>query len=179
MKKLFRELLAGGYETAPLDTQYKIKNRVLYFQSSSSRKDWFLNFFALPVDGRPAGFELAWRASKNEIACEVLKKGGIDLAVGYSRGGPLSVYAAELFGVPFVTFGSPRVGRHASRGERVAGPRDIVTLAPPFYRHAGKRVKIGKARRGNIKPWEWISGHGPAEYLQRLEGVEYVSPDRQ
>lgn len=171
----FREVLRGGYVTGPLDTQYKIVNRdglrVLYFQSSSSRTDWLLNFFCPPVDGRPAGFQLAWLETLTLLVDAVKDSGGIDLAVGYSRGGPFAVYSAQHFGVPFITFGSPRPGRHCSTGKRVAGPRDIVTWIPPFYRQAGERVKLGKASRGKIPLWEWLSGHGPAEYLQRLEGL--------
>lgn len=167
----FREVLRGGYVTGPLDTQWKVVGRVLYFQSSSSRTDWLLNFFFPPVDGRPAGFQLAWLETLPHLVDAVEANGGIDLSVGYSRGGPFAVYSAKHFGVPFITFGSPRPGRHCSTGKRVAGPRDIVTWIPPFYRQAGERVKLGKAARGKIPLWEWLSGHGPAEYLQRLEGL--------
>lgn len=171
----FREVLRGGYITGPLDTQWKIVNRdglrILYFQASSSRLDWVQNFFFPPVDGRPAGFQVAWQKNLIDLVMAVKENGGIDLCVGCSRGGPFAVYSAQHFGVPFITFGSPRPGRHCSTGKRVAGPRDIVTWLPPFYRQAGERVKIGKATRGKIPLWEWLSGHGPAEYQQRLEGL--------
>lgn len=161
----FREVLRGGYVTGPLDTQWKVVGRVLYFQDSKGALDWAMNLLAFPMDGRPAGFQAAWLAVRDKINADV------DLCVGYSRGGPFAVYAAEHFGVPFITFGCPRVGRTTATGFRCAGPRDIVTVLPPFYRHAGNRVILGSAKRGNIGLIEWLSGHGPSEYMQRLEDV--------
>ena len=169
MKELFKIILKNNYQTAALDTQFKIENRVLIFQDSKSSIDWYLNFLFIPLHGRPAGFELAWLAALPEIKRAVEEAGGIDSTGGYSRGGPFAVYAAEYFGVPFTTFASPCVGRTTAKGVRYAGWRDIVTLGPPGYKHAGRLIKVKEPKNSKEKFGVWLSGHGPEVYLQGVE----------
>lgn len=187
----FNVCTAGHWITAGLNVQYKVVDRILYFQCSHGEEDWKHNFqFAVDVykDGyipfrAHRGFVKMWQSIRHEI--EHLD---FDTIVGYSQGSALALFAHENFlhrkgYEPMTyTFGMPRVvwmpkkilETRFTKLVRVCNPNDIVTHVPPAiigYRHVGVKLLLeGKATKSkDVKLLKWLSGHTPEEYRQRLE----------
>lgn len=175
---LFNQALKGPWETIGDDLQFKVEDRVLFFQCSDSESDWKYNldFPAEPyrdcgwfVHG---GFKDIWKSGEDAIL-PILLSGEIDLVTGFSHGGPAAILAHEAFWwhnqehIPTITFGCPPVtwGKAPSRWERTTNYQvrgDIVTYLPPWYSLPGERVLIGPPR------FPWITGHMPAAYRRYL-----------
>lgn len=187
----FREVTRGPWITAGKDVQYKVVDRVLYFECSDGKSDWRYNLaFGDTVydDGEfraHRGFKMLWKSIKKEI--EALD---FDSIVGYSQGAALALFAHENFlhrkgyePISFV-FGCPRVlyrpsGNVLSRFSqfyRFENPGDVVTKVPPAilgYRHVGQRFVLERnvKRPKGCNIFRWLSGHSPEMYERRLEGI--------
>lgn len=135
------------------------------------------------------GFVRVWKAMRDEVeqkVAEILNTAQLKkiTAVGYSHGGALAVLATEdmayLYGdryeVTGYGFGGPRVlwGRVPDSVKKrlecftlIRNTPDIVTHVPPAlfgYKHAGKKVKVGKL--GKYGPF---SAHKHQSYITELE----------
>lgn len=186
----FATVTGGGWTTIGKDVQVKIVGKTLYIQASNGRSDWIHNFrfFKRIYKGGEVsylahdGFVELWLSIKSYI--ETLE---FDEIVGYSQGAAIAIFVHDNYlhrkGVQPVTtlFGSPRVfalligakRKRFSSVMRVENPRDIVTMSPFVsmgYTHVGRRV-ILKGKHNRLKGqklYEYLSGHSPEEYYQRL-----------
>lgn len=191
LSNYFREVTRGPWITAGKNVQYKVIDRVLYFECSDGKSDWRYNLaFGETVydDGEfraHRGFKMLWKSVKKEI--EALD---FDTIVGYSQGAALALFAHENFlhrkgyePISFV-FGCPRVLYRPSKKilarfsqfYRFENPGDMVTMVPPSiigYKHAGKEtvLKQEATRPKGCNLFRWASGHSPEEYRQRLSGA--------
>jgi len=171
--------------------EYKVVNRVLYFQCSRGAEDWQSNFDIPVVLYKDMlikfyvhrGFASMWKQARDIIA-----KLDFDIIIGYSQGAIFACLAYEdtLYHKhvkrPCITFGSPRflwMPVKAIRDRfrdilRLKNPGDLVAIQPPTalgYRHIGDGFDLCDIA---IKPkqegWlSWSSGHSPSRYRQNLE----------
>jgi len=194
--ELFDAVNLGPWTTIGLDVQIKLVGKTLFIQGSVSRSDWIQNFKFWKRNYRDVykcsdvcfkahtGFAEMWMSIKAEI-----EKLDFDTIVGYSQGAAIAGFVHENYLHRFgfqpmtYTFGMPRIlfkpskelkSRFASL-IRIKNPHDIVTMVPTAilgYRHIGvKRVLSASAKKPAGYPiLEWMSGHCPEEYRQRLEG---------
>lgn len=173
--------------------QYKVINRVLYFQCSSGDEDWRSNFDfpAIPYKNMEnvfyvhRGFLAMWKEARDIIATL-----DFDVIIGYSQGAVFASLAYEdtLFTkhvkCPCITFGSPRFLFMPSKHTkdifkdvlRVKNPTDLVTHVPFVlmgFQHIGCKIVLeNKAKKPNYEKWYiWASGHSQSRYLQNLEEV--------
>jgi len=189
LKELFTNCLEGPWKIAGIDTQYKIFNKVLYFQCSNSLMDWKRNFDfpAIPYKDQPIkwcahkGFVWAWKLARQEILSDI-ENNPINMIVGYSHGAALAVLAHEDLwfnnkSIITYTFGGPRVvwmpnKKILSRWNgltRIKLNGDIVTNLPPWllgYKHVGIEMKLGN--KHFIPKAKY---HEPEQYLNALEGI--------
>jgi hypothetical protein len=189
----FREVTRGPWRTYGRDVQFKVVDRVLYFECSDGKSDWRYNLaFGERVYDKSdvkfkahRGFKALWLSIKDEI-----EKLDFYMIVGYSQGAAIAAFAHEnyfhRFGREPVTyaFGCPRtifapskeLRKRFTQFYRVSNPRDIVTHVPPAlfgFRHVGTEIKLkGRARRPKgCNIFRWLSGHAPEMYNLRLEGL--------
>lgn len=197
--KIFREFLSGGWTEGLLDTQWKVNDGVLYFQQTSSVLDWVLNFLAAPMKSRMpykgmpiiykvhVGFFVAYKINSEEI-----QKLDFERVAGYSRGGPLAMYAHEdrefrtgkklengfAFGCPRgVCKTVPEIRMRWSNFTRYTNPGDIVAGLPfecMGYEHVGREIVLGGniSRPKDVGRLAWATHHTAEEYLQRLEQLK-------
>jgi len=191
MLEKFNIVTGGDWITGGFDVQYKIVDRILYFQCTHGNDDWKENFKA-GHDVYPCsdirfkahdGFSELWLSVKEEI-----EKLDFDAIVGYSQGAALAGFAHENYfhrkgRQPITwTFGCPRfLYKPSSMLEarftnfiRYGNLGDIVTMVPPSfmgYRHVGPgKLLCHKVERPkNVPILEWLSGHSPAQYRLELE----------
>lgn len=189
----FNECNSDGWTTAGLDVQYKVVGDTLFFQPSHGSSDWRYNFKAarsvydnsdIPFVGH-RGFNELWYSVRRDIEKLSFRK-----ICGYSQGGALAVLAHENYyhrfgSEPDVTwtFGCPpsifeptlELEMRFSNVINWHNPRDIVYYAPMIlgYKHVGQcRTLHGNVKRpDDCGLIEWISGHSPDEYRQRLEAM--------
>jgi len=186
--------LNADYKTELVtDTQYclELKKGILTidFQGSVSFEDWIHNFSFFKRwhhgDLVHSGFLKKWLAVRQFIYDFINKnKHEIDYVItrGHSQGGAIALLAYldlkrinRLFRPKCITFGAPRVFsvfQKKSEFEKVAQietRRDIVCRVPlwlMFFKHCGRRVKIGP------KSWiDWIpsaNAHRPETYLEYM-----------
>ena len=191
LQEYFKAVTHGKWITGGLNIQYRLENRVLYFQASNEESDWALNFDfpAVPYKHMKEkflvhrGFLKAWKSVRDEIALL-----DFDTIVGYSMGGAMATLAHEDFRyrkgyqLKTIVFGCPKVlflpSRHArsrfTEIERFANREDIVSKLPPFFTHVGKfgRMNEVKLKRPEGFPLlAWLSGHTPQMYRMRLEDI--------
>lgn len=187
----FIECTRGGWITAGKDVQYKVVDRVLYFQCSSGKSDWKQNFrFAESVYSggdieirAHRGFKELWLSVKDVI--ETLE---FDSIVGYSQGAALAGFAHENYFhrkgfEPCMThaFGCPRFLFKPSKElkarfiwfVRINNPTDLVTKVPLWimgYKHVGMNVVLKDVANKPEKEslLSWLSGHSPSRYKQNL-----------
>jgi len=187
----FNECSSGGWTTAGLDVQFKVKNRVLYFQCSHGKSDWRYNFkFAQSVYSKSdikfkmhKGFKNLWLSVK-----PIIEKLEFDEIIGYSQGAALAIAAHENFchrkgyEPKTITFGNPASIFMPSRKLRnrftnvlnVTNPHDIVYYSTLIlgYRHVGKKKvlkEVTMPRAKSFKEWlENLSGHSPYRYRKAL-----------
>jgi hypothetical protein len=186
----FQTVTGDGWTTSGMDVQFKVVDRVLYFQCTHGVNDWRENFKAgkdvYPCSDIPFkahdGFSELWLSVKEEI-----EKLEFDFICGYSQGSALAVFAHENYfhrkGVQPLTwaFGCPRVlYKPSSMLEarftnfiRISNRFDIVTMVPLAimgYRHIGNEriLKSPVSRPSNVNLLEWLSNHSPSMYKLRL-----------
>ena len=202
---LFQMCLDAKYIHTAEDGDYAIilEGNTLYllFEWSDDKRDW-KNNFNFPVKPYKhmdhtwlchGGFFKVWSAMRDEVeamVAEILKDHpqikNID-CVGYSHGGPLSVFATEdmeyLYGKDYEVsgygFGAPRVlwgivpkavKHRLRRFTTIRNVPDIVTHVPPIlfgFRNAGTLLKIGKAGKYNL-----IKAHYSESYITELNATE-------
>lgn len=191
LKELFQECIGDGWTTAGKDVQYKVVDRVLYFQCSNGKSDWRYNFKAwgdvykssdIEFIGHK-GFNELWESVRHEI--EAL---AFDKIVGYSQGGALAVRAHEnylhrfgwqpmtyVFGCPPSIYApSPELRKRFTHVVNIHNANDIVHAAPQVlgYSHIGidHRLSLkGVKRAGDWTLLQWLSGHTPDQYIQALD----------
>lgn len=187
----FNECSSGGWTTAGLDVQFKLKNRVLYFQCTNGKSDWRNNFdIAKKVYTKSdikfiahRGFTRMWLSVK-----DIIEKLDFDIIIGYSEGADFAIYAHENFyhrkgyEPKTITFGNPASILFPSRKLRnrftnvlnVTNPHDIVYYSTLIlgYRHVGKKKvlkEVTMPRAKSFKEWlENLSGHSPYRYRKAL-----------
>lgn len=182
----------SNWITGGCSVQWRVIDKVLYFQQSNGTEDWKSNFNFRAIEYRDGldivrvhnGFLTEWLSVKEAVEkCEFTK------IVGYSLGAAIATLCAKSFynrtgeSIDVITFGNPRVYYKPeyrvfmafNKAIRYENPRDIVANVPfPWmgFDHVSHRyVLTTKAKRGNTPIGEWLSGHSPAEYTQRLEGL--------
>jgi hypothetical protein len=189
--QLFEKTVHGPWTTGELDVQYRVENGVLYLQPSKSRVDWALNFLFSTVPYKRmeteyevhAGFFLAYKAN-----AEAIQALDFDTIAGFSLGAAIAVHAHEdrlfrtgkqpethLFGCPCAIGRAPKlVMPRWSNVTRYETPFDIVAWALRLvgYRHVGRLVRLGGTARRDTGLLEWITGHTPSEYRQRIKQLE-------
>jgi len=181
----------GDWITAGKDVQYKVIDRVLYFQCTHGISDWKQNFKAgqdvyccsdIPFKAHE-GFTELWLSVREKI--EKLDFGYI---VGYSEGAALAVFAHENYlhrkGCEPMTwaFGCPRVlyepskelKKRFSNFVRVSNIGDIVTMVPLFimgYRHIGvnRILNHGVSKPKGVSWILWLTHHCPEYYQEELK----------
>lgn len=174
--ELFNTCCTGtGYTQTAKRVDWKIVDGIMFFRQSVEREDWIRNFLAaIPIVVWLNGFEIvplgAWLTF-----LEVRKIAGARVTgyVGYSQGGWPAVYASRLYNRPAIVFGCPRSTLWPGKYRDVTAyknPGDIVTKLPPWAKQAGDvLVLVRSAERPIDVPLsEWITGHSPDEYRQRL-----------
>lgn len=174
--KLFNTCCTGtGYTQTARRVDWKIVDGIMFFRQSVEREDWIRNLLAaIPIVVWLKGFEIvplgAWLTF-----LDVRKIAGSRVTgyVGYSQGGWPAVYASRLYGRPAIVFGCPRSTLFPWRYKEVTAyknPCDVVTTLPPWAKEAGEVITLeGNAERPDDCPLaEWITGHSPDEYRQRL-----------
>lgn len=194
LKDLFIECTGNGWTTAGLDVQFKVVNRVLFFQCSNGKSDWRYNFRAYGDVYKSSdvefighkGFNELWESVRKDI--EALD---FDYIVGYSQGGALAVRAHEnyfhRFGFqPLQTwvFGCPpsiyapteELKRRFTKVVNIHNFNDIVHAAPALigYDHVGVNRTLslrGIKRAGDWTLLQWLSGHTPDQYIQALSRI--------
>jgi hypothetical protein len=185
---VFKSTIAGPWETAGADVQFRIDGCSIYFQGSVSGEDWKTNFnFPVkPYRDMPApwlahgGFVKAWKSARETIMPRIKDFRSVYI-FGYSLGGAMAQLCHEdiAFNYPGMTtysytFGSPRVFYLPPRAirERLYGHirfhnvGDIVPHMPPAimgYRHAGADVSVGSLGHFlktifPIKAWDQLPG---------------------
>ncbi len=183
----FNNVTHGKWITAVRNIQYRLENRVLYFQASAEESDWAFNFDfpAVPYKDMKEkflvhrGFLKAWKSVRDEIALL-----DFDTIVGFSMGGAMATFAHEDFRYrkgyqpKTIVFGCPRVlflpSNHVlsrfSEIERFANKEDIVTKMPPFFTHVGidRTLTMSVKRPEGYPLMPWLSGHSPQMYRMRL-----------
>ena len=171
----------------------------LFFQCSKSWSDWMFNFDfpAQPYKDTKKvwfvhqGFLHLWKSVQDQVM------GKIDMSiplviVGYSEGSALGLFAHEdyqfrsghdpeqtvLFGCPRTIWMSRWVRRERfAHVHRVSGPHDMVTHVPFAlwgFRHCGIEQRLTHTlapRPRRVPLFQWLSGHCPQEYEQRLAGL--------
>ena len=176
LAELFDKVTSGDWLDAGGGVQYRIDDDVLFLKCSDSLEDWKKNLTFWPAFYNGAivhkGFKKAYTQAK-----PVLDRLVFHSAVGYSFGGAvLTLLAKDKPYLPVITFGAPRVfltPTKQRRHLRVRNYGDIITKLPPFYRHTGDEyITQGEAvRPDDVSEIEWITGHHPDEYRQRLKGA--------
>lgn len=196
---VFKEFLKGGWTTGLLDTQWKVVDGTLYFQQTASKLDWFLNFLFAPMKSRlpykdmpeeykvHAGFFLAYKVNAEEIQKLDFKR-----VAGYSRGGPLAMFALEdyefrhgnilesgyVFGCPrFLKKSSAAIAERWAKIKCFKNPGDMVAKLPftkMGFQDVGEQIVLsGKASRPTgVSRLFWWTHHSDAEYIQRLGAYE-------
>jgi hypothetical protein len=187
----FNICTGGDWITGGFDVQYKVVDRVLYFQCSHGAHDWKENF-KIGHDVYPCtdicfkahdGFSELWLSVKEEI-----EKLDFDTVVGYSQGAALAGFAHEnyfhrkgiqptawVFGCPrFIYKPSPELELRFTNFIRYSNLGDFVTMLPPAilgYKHVGqyKLLKHMVKKPKNVKLLDWISGYSAAQYRLELE----------
>ncbi len=199
---LFRRCLAAKYIHTTGDGDYCVETegRTLYllFEWSDGRIDWKnnLDFPATPYKNQARGerwychrgFLRAWKGIRDEVtdsvASELLRHPATReiVAVGYSHGAALSLFATEDlvyhfgelrvrgygFGCPRVVFGRlpETVAKRFCTFTVIRNVPDLVTHVPPAlfgFRHVGRITEIGKGN--GYRP---IDAHTPEAYIRSL-----------
>lgn len=187
----FNECNTGPWITGGLDVQYKVVDRVLYFQCTHSKLDWFFNFLFIEDVYKNSdiqfrthrGFKDLWLSVMDDI-----EKLDFNIIVGYSQGAALAGFAHEnyfhrnkvepnsiVFGCPlFLYKPNDELLQRFTKFSRFNNPKDIVSLNPPKYfgySAPGTNTILpgGKLKRpSSIGFFEWLSHHTPTEYRERL-----------
>lgn len=205
LKDLFKKCLNAEYIHTAEDGDYaiEIEGDTLYllFEWSDGKEDW-KNNFDFPVKPYSqmndtwlchGGFFKVWGAMRDEVEAKVAEilKSAPDIknivCVGYSHGGPLSVFATEdmeyLYGKDYEVsgygFGAPRVlwgiipnavKYRLRRFVTIRNIPDIVTHVPPKllgFRDAGVVLEVGE--KGKYTP---IKAHFPESYITELNDMK-------
>jgi len=187
----FLTVTGDGWTTEGLDVQYKVIDRVLYFQCTHGKSDWIQNFKAgvdvyhcsdIPFKAHE-GFTELWLSVREEI-----EKLDFDYIVGYSEGAALAVFAHENHlhrkGIEPITwaFGCPRVlykpskelKNRFSNFVRISNFGDIVTMVPLFimgYHHIGisKILNHAVSKPKGVSLILWLTHHCPEYYKEELK----------
>ena len=204
LKSLFEMCLKAKYVHAAEGGDYAItlQGDTLYllFEWSDGKEDWKnnFNFPAKPYKQMDStwlchgGFLKVWRAMRDEVeamVAEILKDHRVKniVCVGYSHGGPLSVFATEdmeyLYGKDYEVsgygFGAPRVlwgivpkavKHRLRRFTTIRNIPDLVTHVPPKvlgFRNAGTLLKVGKI--GKYTP---IKAHYADAYITEIDATK-------
>ena len=193
LSELFDEVNCGNWITAGEDVQYKVVNRVLYFQCSHGARDWLYNFdiaeSVYPCSDVPfvmhGGFNLLWQSIRHDI-----EKLDFDTIVGYSQGAALAIMAHEnfyhrkgyeplafTFGCPASIFlPSKQLRKRFTKVVNIINPRDIVYYSTLIfgYRHVGATQKLEKVKIKTSSFRQWlreITHHTPERYKLALKGL--------
>lgn len=174
----------------------------IFFEKSDGLRDWInnLSFCVQPYGEMEhpwrchGGFLRAFKGLRSVIndALSDEKIRSVTL-VGYSHGAALALLAHEYitfnypslrdtlhsfgFGCPRVLYGTipPCVRERWSGFLRVSHRGDLITHLPPAilgFRHAGKRLRVGKPT------FSGIDAHRPQSYLRALKKLSEKSPSR-
>ena len=123
-----------AYEDLPnTGTYYDPKTRTMYVRGSQTRRDWYDDFFRVPVWGESHDIEMYDNASK---AYDKLISEGkpVDRVVGHSLGGSVALQLQKDRDIPLSrTFGAPVVDfdpgvTHKVLAERYRHPLDPVSV---------------------------------------------------
>lgn len=193
LAELFDEVSGGNWITAGEGVQYKLVNRVLYFQCSNGAKDWLYNFdiaqSVYPCSDVPfmmhEGFNLLWQSIRH-----IIEGLDFDTIVGYSQGAAIAIMAHEnyfhrlgcepltyTFGCPGSMFmPSKQLQKRFTKVANIINPRDIVYYSTLIfgYRHVGITQKLEKVK---IKTSSFrqllreITHHSPERYKLALKGL--------
>lgn len=190
LREHFATVVGRCWTTIGKDVQIKLVGKTLYIQASNGKSDWIhnLRFFKRIYKGGKVsylahdGFVELWLSIKEYV--ETLDFSEI---VGYSQGAAIALFVHDNYvhrkGVQPTTilFGCPRVfafligskRNRFSKVLRIENPFDVVTKSPFVsmgYTHVGSRVILkGRHKRlAGQKLYEYLSGHSPEEYYQRL-----------
>ena len=196
MIKLFNLTQSGPWQTAGIDTDYKIvlDGECLYlvFEGSAEPSDWKANFDFFPKPVKPyknmaktwyahGGFVKRWKAAEDQITSEVLSAIGDRqlVIVGYSHGAGLAALAHEWFEFyghePLgYGFGGPRVLWISGKMIRnrmwyfkaICNRGDIVTHLPFFIFGYMHNRKLKIGKQRLIG----IDAHRPKSYKDSLKG---------
>lgn len=165
----FNSCQHGPWITSGDDVQYKIEYGIdtkVYFQCTSSRKDWIdnLDFFITPYRGckwlAHRGFVRKYKSVSDEIMSAVEGCKSV-VFIGYSQGAALALLAHEDYLYRFhkqartICYACPRVVSWLSRGifDRFSGLeiinhcRDLVGHVPPVlfgFRHVVRPTVFGE-----------------------------------
>ena len=178
----FNNCTSGGYKNTDNYLSWKIENDIMYFQCSRQKEDWLRNFDIIfrktILNWSPIilteGFDEAF-----EEVLSLLKLFDVDGFVGYSHGAVIASLCSAVTDKPAIVFGCPNymlfpsamTKRQFSKVTSYENVEDIVTKIPPVYTRCGTIIKM---KTPVIKPVdvslvEWLSGHSPKMYRQRLE----------
>lgn len=186
----FNGCTKGLFNESKGKLSWKVEEDEIFFQPSKGLEDWMKNMLVFPVPifwGGVFIFIPLGVALDLPVLAKVLKGcAGISHANGYSRGGWEAVLTALKLCIPCTTFGCPGVFWRPSRKVQAfldanvthyENPTDIVCTVPIGYSHSVNRIKLGG---GVFSPpvdsmdelLSLNSGHSPAEYRFRLQGVD-------
>lgn len=197
-KQLFQSACKGPWKTIDIERDIEIKHTTvdgelhIYFQGSTSRRDWVINFSFFPplcdyrLKGKRVlshrGFAKSMGRSWAYVAKLIrAQKPSKILVCGYSQGAAYAEKMAAIImaktGIPVeaVIFGGPPVWwilpgairqKLNVRLTRINHRGDIVWIIPHVVglRGYGIRLKIGR-------PWRWKfwENHYPANYREALK----------
>jgi hypothetical protein len=180
----FRICNGGSYQNTKSKVSWKIVGDTMYFQPSSGAEDWWKNITIIPwltkIGGKwmlvHLGFHLAWLEVKDIVERAMVKRFS-----GYSHGGPLAARAAAHRGLPADVFGCPNFLLCPSDASRAIfdevhfyqNPNDIMTRLPSGYTKGRYWQTLGgrASMPPGYDPFQWLTGHTPAEYEQRLAAI--------
>ena len=150
----FNRCLKGPWITSGHDVQWRFRDNVLTFQCTRSRTDWLHNIFAVKMDHEGdmvhAGYAILWESVRFIVDNAVGEAENITIE-GFSQGAALATLAYRHYYLQgknpkAYVFGSPKV--FASKTvmpelENIQVHGDLVTLLPPWFQHAGTRIRLG------------------------------------
>ena len=190
LQTVYEKVLNGPWVTLGDDVQVYLEDGTLYVECSDGRSDWRHNFMFgikpysnsnIKILGH-RGFTKLWLSIKKDIEAMNFNR-----VIAYSQGGGIAHYIHENYyhrtGKHCETwaFGSPNTFvnpcselRYRMQGfHHVINPFELVHMNPPgalgYTRIGDEHVLRGTARKPKDVPlWQWLSGHTPSEYMQRL-----------
>jgi hypothetical protein len=175
----FNECARGGYNNTETYVSWKIVDGIMYFQCSKEVEDWKKNLDCRLVKTEIGLTHKGFDEAYQEVF-RMIMQNPVTGYCGYSHGAVIASRASAATGKRSTVFGCPNFMYNPTKEtldrfwnvEFVQNKNDIVANGL-FWMRKGRNIimTIGHATRGLTPIWQWLSGHTPSEYRQRMQNV--------